>query len=318
MEPSFCTICQQAPFTVRLTCGCNGYCQECIVDWFEVQLKGQFTSEATSLICPTGNSRHEIPFEEVFDIIKGSPQESNVEQLILRMRFRAMGDAVFCPKEGCDYVGWIDKAMRCMQPVECEGCGNSWTEDQLVPDWRRLGNQGLRMVAGQDESFSFVWKDLWTSLCPRCGVSIEKDGGCSHMVCYKCKLNFCWSCMRPFRSHDNITCFLRTLTYVCVYAVFVTLLVLKLMWICGMFVEFFSKLGTVLIALGFVMLNFAMFEVIGDFRRVLCQVFVFAVFVAAQYASYIYSEACRHGIELCAVGIVAALHCSLGFAYLKH
>jgi hypothetical protein len=32
--------------------------------------------------------------------------------------------------------------------------------------------------------------------CPRCKASIEKNGGCNHMRCEKCKLDFCWVCMQ--------------------------------------------------------------------------------------------------------------------------
>jgi hypothetical protein len=34
--------------------------------------------------------------------------------------------------------------------------------------------------------------------CPKCGVNIEKQGGCDHMTCRKCHHNFCWQCLVPF------------------------------------------------------------------------------------------------------------------------
>jgi E3 ubiquitin-protein ligase RNF19A len=31
--------------------------------------------------------------------------------------------------------------------------------------------------------------------CPRCGLIVEKEeGGCNHMICIKCKYEFCWIC----------------------------------------------------------------------------------------------------------------------------
>ena len=39
-------------------------------------------------------------------------------------------------------------------------------------------------------------------LCPRCSKFIQKNGGCSHMVC-KCGHSFCWICMAPVSGHPT-------------------------------------------------------------------------------------------------------------------
>lgn len=38
------------------------------------------------------------------------------------------------------------------------------------------------------------WIDGHTKKCPKCHVHIEKNAGCDHMTCYKCKYEFCWEC----------------------------------------------------------------------------------------------------------------------------
>ena len=49
-------------------------------------------------------------------------------------------------------------------------------------------------------------KHLTTRPCPRCGVRIEKNGGCPHMTCVQptCKYEFCWECGGPF--HTVVSC----------------------------------------------------------------------------------------------------------------
>ena len=37
-----------------------------------------------------------------------------------------------------------------------------------------------------------------TKPCPTCQYPIEKDGGCVHMSCSRCRTAFCWDCGRPY------------------------------------------------------------------------------------------------------------------------
>ena len=41
------------------------------------------------------------------------------------------------------------------------------------------------------------WKNSNTRPCPGCSSPIMKDGGCNHVKCGKCRVDFCWACMRP-------------------------------------------------------------------------------------------------------------------------
>lgn len=44
---------------------------------------------------------------------------------------------------------------------------------------------------------------LFEEPCPKCGVLIQKNGGCPHMVCGKCRHEFCWFCLGPYFSYRH-------------------------------------------------------------------------------------------------------------------
>ena len=44
-----------------------------------------------------------------------------------------------------------------------------------------------------------------TKPCPKCGTKIEKNAGCMHMTCSKCRYEFCWLCMGDYKNHSKET-----------------------------------------------------------------------------------------------------------------
>ncbi|KIY68447.1 hypothetical protein CYLTODRAFT_489736 [Cylindrobasidium torrendii FP15055 ss-10] len=54
-----------------------------------------------------------------------------------------------------------------------------------------------------DDSETANWIKSNTKECPKCNSTIEKNGGCNHMTCKKCKNEFCWVCMGPWSDHGT-------------------------------------------------------------------------------------------------------------------
>ncbi|KAF5376267.1 hypothetical protein D9615_008552 [Tricholomella constricta] len=55
----------------------------------------------------------------------------------------------------------------------------------------------------EDDSETANWIKSNTKECPQCMSTIEKNGGCNHMTCKKCKNDFCWVCMGPWVEHGT-------------------------------------------------------------------------------------------------------------------
>jgi len=54
-----------------------------------------------------------------------------------------------------------------------------------------------------DDSETGHWLGANTKDCPRCLVSVEKNGGCNHMTCRQCNHEWCWLCSRQWKGHSD-------------------------------------------------------------------------------------------------------------------
>eukprot|EP00818_Percolomonas_sp_WS_P007609 CAMPEP_0117450414 /NCGR_PEP_ID=MMETSP0759-20121206/8456_1 /TAXON_ID=63605 /ORGANISM="Percolomonas cosmopolitus, Strain WS" /LENGTH=660 /DNA_ID=CAMNT_0005242935 /DNA_START=132 /DNA_END=2114 /DNA_ORIENTATION=- len=48
----------------------------------------------------------------------------------------------------------------------------------------------------EDDSETMKWLNVNTKDCPDCGTPTDKNGGCNHITCIKCKSHWCWACRR--------------------------------------------------------------------------------------------------------------------------
>ena len=75
----------------------------------------------------------------------------------------------------------------------CENCGAQscynheviWHADQSCTEYDKLKKKS------DFATVKYISKE--TKACPGCSIPIEKDGGCDHITCSKCKHEFCWS-----------------------------------------------------------------------------------------------------------------------------
>ena len=58
---------------------------------------------------------------------------------------------------------------------------------------------------GDDCDNSNLWLKVNTKKCPKCKTNIEKNSGCMHMTCQKCRHEFCWLCLGDYKKHQSET-----------------------------------------------------------------------------------------------------------------
>lgn len=98
---------------------------------------------------------------------------------------------LYCQNPVC---GRVLRVTSDSTTVFCE-CGHAWCVlckgDAHWParcEERRWYDTNYGQHTGQQ----FVTPDI--KCCPQCFVTIEKNGGCSHMRCRMCQYDFCWTC----------------------------------------------------------------------------------------------------------------------------
>jgi ariadne-1 len=109
------------------------------------------------------------------------------------------------PKGNCDHIIRVQSNRDRVHEVQCSACSTRFcfncgddahapaTCDMLVK-WRKKA---------ADDSETANWVAANTKNCPKCQRTIEKNGGCNHMVCAGCKYDWCWVCEGDWQKHGS-------------------------------------------------------------------------------------------------------------------
>lgn len=124
-------------------------------------------------------------------------KESTRYRAVLRDQYAlTWKDWKHCPKDDCrNVVHWHGKVNL---PVNCL-CSFRWCyacQDEKIGDHSPATCEEvaawLKKFNSESENLLFIRAN--TRMCPKCRSPIEKNGGCMHMTCRKCRHEFCWIC----------------------------------------------------------------------------------------------------------------------------
>jgi len=108
----------------------------------------------------------------------------------------------WCPAPDCPNAIKVDTADA--KPAACN-CGHTFcfscAQNWHSPVSCKLLKKWIKKC--QDDSETANWMSSNTKDCPKCDSTIEKNGGCNHMICRKCKYDFCWMCLKEWKSHND-------------------------------------------------------------------------------------------------------------------
>ncbi|SCV04213.1 LAMI_0H14312g1_1 [Lachancea mirantina] len=201
-----CPICCESGQTeaFSLECG-HEYCLDCHRHYIQDKLgEGKII---TCMSCPLALRNHDI------DVLTGT--NSSQKLMLSSMKSfiqKHSSHYKWCPFVDCNYVIQIGN-ISCLSEfprfhaspyVICDNmhkfCFRCSLESHDPGDCK-VADQWVKTAQVESANLNWVLKN--TKECPKCGVNIEKNGGCNHMTCKSCLFEFCWICERQWADHGG-------------------------------------------------------------------------------------------------------------------
>lgn len=187
-----------------MKCG-HRYCVDCYRHYLTQKIREE--GEAARIQCPSDGCGRILDTCSL-DLLVTPDLTDRYHELLNRTYVEDKESFKWCPAPDCPNAvecGVKKKDLdKTVPTVECRcgnrfcfGCANSDHQPapcDLVKKW-------LKKCA--DDSETANWISANTKECPKCNSTIEKNGGCNHMTCRKCKYEFCWMCMGLWSEHGT-------------------------------------------------------------------------------------------------------------------
>jgi ariadne-1 len=202
-----CDICcedEEGLKTFALKCG-HRYCLNCYRHYLTQKIREE--GEAARIQCPADGCGRIIDAKSL-DLLVTPELSARYNELLNRTYVEDKEKLKWCPAPDCpNAIECATKKKdldRVVPTVSCV-CGQRFcfgctlTDHQPAPC--ELVKKWLKKCA--DDSETANWISANTKECPKCNSTIEKNGGCNHMTCRKCKYEFCWMCMGVWSEHGT-------------------------------------------------------------------------------------------------------------------
>ncbi|KAF1834509.1 hypothetical protein BDW02DRAFT_333209 [Decorospora gaudefroyi] len=173
-------------------------CTNCYSGWITAQLQGNGWSEVK---CPAEKCRTTLSYHEIWQY--ADPETfRQYDTFIARAAISKDPNFRWC--RACD-SGQIHVSGVEGNIFTCAACGhkicilheNTWHQGETCEEfeYRASGRKGRDQKAQEAASLQVIGKLTKKCPGPECVYNIEKNDGCDHMTCSKCRYEFCWICL---------------------------------------------------------------------------------------------------------------------------
>ncbi|XP_039977364.1 ankyrin repeat and IBR domain-containing protein 1-like isoform X3 [Xiphias gladius] len=211
---------------VDMSCG-HEFCRACWEGFLNVKIQ---EGEAHNIFCPAYECYQLVPVHVIESVVS-----REMDQRYLQFDIKAFVEnnpAIrWCPAARCE------RAVRLTRPGpgdsdphsfpllpspavdcgkghlfcwECLGEAHEPCDCQMWRNWlQKVTEMKPEELAGVSEAYEDAANCLWlltnSKPCANCKSPIQKNEGCNHMQCAKCKYDFCWICLEEWKKHSSST-----------------------------------------------------------------------------------------------------------------
>ncbi|CAF3096959.1 unnamed protein product [Rotaria sp. Silwood2] len=208
-----CSICYEDKnldeFDDLFTTNCGhlnrSLCNSCLFRHVQQVFQITFTDD---IYCPESDCRVRFDYSTVKSILFLNGDDKLVERYdryVLHRQLEQMDEFIWCSNVLCN-VGQINEGGALNNIVTCFNCHQKTCFTHKIKWHDRLSCKELDMSMDPIYESSRRWIVENSKKCPNCPYQIEKNNGCDHMTCIKCRHEFCWSCLadfQPIRKYGN-------------------------------------------------------------------------------------------------------------------
>ncbi|XP_067093821.1 ankyrin repeat and IBR domain-containing protein 1-like isoform X3 [Osmerus mordax] len=213
---------------IDMSCG-HEFCRACWEGFLNLKIQ---EGEAHNIFCPAYDCFQLVPVEVIESVVS-----REMDKRYLQFDIKAFVDnnpAIrWCPRAGCERAVRLsiqDPGNSSSDPLsfpllrapavdcgkghlfcwECQGEAHEPCDCEIWRMWlHKVTEMKPEELAGVSEAYEDAANCLWllsnSKPCANCKSPIQKNEGCNHMQCAKCKYDFCWICLEEWKKHSSST-----------------------------------------------------------------------------------------------------------------
>lgn len=183
-----------------MDCG-HSFCSSCWLKYIEILLS---SGVSTTIGCMASGCKVLCLEDFILEVLGDrSDLKEKYKKLAFKECVESHSQLRICPGIDCRII--IRSQCQKAKKVTCKNCLVSFCfrcgADYHAPTSCETIHKWLTKCADDSETANYI--SAHTKDCPKCHACIEKNGGCNHMQCVKCKHHFCWMCFGDWKTHGT-------------------------------------------------------------------------------------------------------------------